>query len=332
MLYKYIILISVLVISLNQKLKSQPGIMGQISIDTTIWSPVAYLSLIPDFEDMYSMSYEMIIDKSVIDSSGRFSFNTQYLSDEDNLFRIHISKKSDPPASLIIGGKDENHFFLIANKRSQVFVKDTSESEFIKGIKISGYYPNHMLRQIDEIAGYLDTTSFNDSQAKTDLLRKAIFEKLRLYVDTCSNPLVSLYALYKGKFGRNYSQNQRYYNDFLTKWKGERSSYFVEFRKKISASDNKSALPIIIGALLFIIGFIACFAWFKLYRKRRNILRDLSVQERKIYALILEGKSNKEMSDILKISLSTVKSHVNNIYSKLDVNSRKDLLNLNIDK
>lgn len=332
MMFKYTFLFLVLIISLNQKLKSQPGLKGQISIDTTIWSPVAYLSLIPDFDNMYSMSYEMIIDKSVIDSFGRFSFNTQYLSDEDNLFRIHISKKSDPPATLIIGGKDENHFFLIANKRSLVIIKDTSKSEFIKGIKIDGYYPNHMLQQIDEMAGYLDTTSFNDSQAKTNLLRKAIFEKLRHYTDTCSNPLVSLYALYKGKFERNYSQNQQFYKDFLAKWEGEQSSYFIEFRKKIPISNNKIVLPVVIGSLFFIIGFFISFAKFKLFKKNRNVLQDLSVQERKIYALILEGKSNKEMSDILKISLSTVKSHVNNIYSKLDVNSRKEILNLNIDR
>jgi DNA-binding CsgD family transcriptional regulator len=58
----------------------------------------------------------------------------------------------------------------------------------------------------------------------------------------------------------------------------------------------------------------------------------LSVQERKVYALILEGKSNMEISDILIISLSTVKSHVNNVYSKPDVISRKDILTLNVNK
>jgi DNA-binding CsgD family transcriptional regulator len=46
----------------------------------------------------------------------------------------------------------------------------------------------------------------------------------------------------------------------------------------------------------------------------------------------MEGKSNKEISDILLIGLSTVKSHVNSIYSKLGINSRKDVLNLNLDK
>lgn len=328
--FKYIFLFLVLIISLNQQSQSQPGIRGRISLDTTEWAPVAYLSLIPEFDDMYSISYQMIIDKSVIDQSGNFSFNTQYLSDEDNLFRIHIARKYDPPASLIIGGKDENHFFLIANKRSQVMVEDTGKSELMRGIKISGYYPNQQLQQIDALAGYLDTMSFSDSQAKTELIRNAISEKLRLYADTCSNPLISLYALHKSRFEKNYPVNQQYYNNFLTKWEKERSSYFVEFRKRIPVQSH-SVLNIVAAVLLIVIGYFACFSIIKFSKRRKNILKDLSVQERKIYALILEGKSNKEISDYMKISLSTVKSHVNSIYSKLDVNSRKEILNLNSD-
>jgi DNA-binding NarL/FixJ family response regulator len=45
----------------------------------------------------------------------------------------------------------------------------------------------------------------------------------------------------------------------------------------------------------------------------------------------MNGKSNKEISDELNIGLSTVKSHVNRIYSKLEIKSRKDILNLNIE-
>jgi DNA-binding CsgD family transcriptional regulator len=327
------LLFTVLLLSVNHKLSSQPGITGQIKIDTAIWAPTAYLSLIPDFDELNTMSNEMIIDKTNIDKSGNFHFNTQYLPEQDNFFRIHISKKNDPPASLIIGGKDENHFFLIANNKSTVTIRDTCSSNFIRGIIIEGYYPNRLLRQIDETASYLDTTSFAGSPVKTELIKSAIFDKLRFYADTCSNPLVGLYALYKSKFEKNYPVNQQYYNNFLTKWKKEQSSYFIEFRKKIPKSeDNRAKFPFLISAIFLIIGFLVCLAYFRFSKKDQNLLRDLSVQERKIFAMIMEGKSNKEISDTLAIGLSTVKSHVNNIYSKLGINSRKDALNLNLDK
>jgi len=316
----------------SQNLISQQGIKGQIVIDSTIWSPVAYLSLISDFDKMNTMTNEMIIEKADIDQAGRFSFSTKFLPKEDKLFRIHIAKRSDPPASLIIGGRDENYIFIIANSNSQVFIKDTSNTELFGEAKIGGYYPNQMLQQIDEISSYLDTTNFNGSPIKAELVRSAIFENLRIYADTCSNPLIALYALYKSNFWENYSMNQKYYKNFLTKWKHERSTYFNEFRKQIQIPENYGkGFLLLIGSLLFIGGFLVCYVILNRFKKKLNPLRDLSVQERKIFSLILEGKSNKEISDSLNIGLSTVKSHVNSIYSKLDINSRKDILNLNLD-
>ena len=104
-------------------LHSQPGIFGKLSIDTTVWAPTAYLSFIPDLESLYTISNEMIIDRAEISDSGSFVFDTKYLTDEDVLLRFHISKKGDLPASLIIGGKDENHFFFVANRKSRIINK-----------------------------------------------------------------------------------------------------------------------------------------------------------------------------------------------------------------
>lgn len=333
MYYKVIILFFILANFFNQNLKSQPGIKGHITIDTSIWAPVAYLSLITDFDEMYTLTSEMILDTAYIKKNGEFKFNTNYLPDGDNLLRIHVCKKNSPPVSLIIGGDDENHFFIIANNKSQSIFSGTSQPGLFKDIRFEGYYPNQMLQQINKIANYLDTTSFNGSQIKIELIRNAIFDKLRHYADTCSNPIVSLYALYKSKFEKDYSVNQLFYKNFLLKWKQERSTYFIEFRKKIPGFKNNGIwLNCLIGAVCIIIGFLLSLAYLKLFKKNQNLLRNLSVQERKILALIFEGKSNKEISEILNIGLSTVKSHVNKVYSKLDINSRKDVLNLNLDK
>ncbi|EIX7635406.1 response regulator transcription factor, partial [Listeria monocytogenes] len=44
--------------------------------------------------------------------------------------------------------------------------------------------------------------------------------------------------------------------------------------------------------------------------------------ENEILLLIAEGKSNQEIADELFITLKTVKTHVSNILSKLDVQDR----------
>jgi DNA-binding CsgD family transcriptional regulator len=54
----------------------------------------------------------------------------------------------------------------------------------------------------------------------------------------------------------------------------------------------------------------------------------ISKREREIIELILKGKSNKEIEDILCISFSTVKNHIYNVYQKMGINSRGQLMHL----
>jgi DNA-binding CsgD family transcriptional regulator len=53
----------------------------------------------------------------------------------------------------------------------------------------------------------------------------------------------------------------------------------------------------------------------------------ISNREREIMELILQGKSNKEIEDVLFISYNTVKNHIYNLYQKLGVKSRGQLIN-----
>jgi DNA-binding CsgD family transcriptional regulator len=54
--------------------------------------------------------------------------------------------------------------------------------------------------------------------------------------------------------------------------------------------------------------------------------RQISKREREIMELILQGKSNKEIEDSLYISYNTVKNHVYNLYQKLGVKSRGQMI------
>ena len=49
---------------------------------------------------------------------------------------------------------------------------------------------------------------------------------------------------------------------------------------------------------------------------------ELSTRELEVLQLIVEGKSNPEIADILYLSLSTVKTNVKSIMNKLAVNDR----------
>ncbi len=62
---------------------------------------------------------------------------------------------------------------------------------------------------------------------------------------------------------------------------------------------------------------------FELFREN---LRTLTSKEQEIFELYLEGKSAKDIMELLCISENTLKYHNRNIYSKLGVASRKELL------
>jgi DNA-binding NarL/FixJ family response regulator len=57
---------------------------------------------------------------------------------------------------------------------------------------------------------------------------------------------------------------------------------------------------------------------------REDLLTLLTSKEILILRLLAEGKTNKEIAAAQFIELSTVKTHVNNIYTKLSIGNRKE--------
>lgn len=57
-------------------------------------------------------------------------------------------------------------------------------------------------------------------------------------------------------------------------------------------------------------------------KKSPQLYEDLTAREHEVLLLIAKGKSNKEIADELFITLKTVKTHVSNILSKLQVEDR----------
>ncbi|MFS0613284.1 response regulator [Lederbergia ruris] len=58
------------------------------------------------------------------------------------------------------------------------------------------------------------------------------------------------------------------------------------------------------------------------HQGKRSLHEDLTSREMEILTLMTQGKTNKEMADELFIALKTVKTHVSNILSKLEVQDR----------
>ena len=64
------------------------------------------------------------------------------------------------------------------------------------------------------------------------------------------------------------------------------------------------------------------------WKRRWTKKFSLTEREKEMLRLLLQGKSNKEISALTYVSTETVKSHLQNIYKKLDVRSRLEAVTL----
>ncbi len=71
---------------------------------------------------------------------------------------------------------------------------------------------------------------------------------------------------------------------------------------------------------------LSAFRLSKLIKTDDGLIERLSERELEVLRFIAAGLSNKKIMEELFISLSTVKTHIRNIYSKLYVHSRTEAI------
>lgn len=303
-----------------------PGtISGHIALDKT-WERTIFLSYIKTFDDMYLISPDMIISKAAIDSFGYFKFDIRFIPEEESLFRLHLTKKGNSPASLIIGGNDENHMFLIANNRSVITLNANSPYPPFKNVTFNKSKHNTEFQKVTSLVYLMKDSASRASSITRQFIEHNLNKALLSIADTSSTPLVSLYAVYNSNFELNYHLNENFYKSYLSKWKSRKDSYFKSFKEKLNLPNTSNyAVIFTLGSSCFLlIGFFIG----KSSKKKRNKIEKLSIQERKIFELLKHGATNQEISDAHNIGISTVKTHVSNIYAKLNVKSRRDIMNI----
>lgn len=305
--------------------KTYTQISGKLAIDET-WDSKVFLSYIPTYDDMFFMSNEMIIAEAEIDSLGYFKFDIDFLPKGENLYRLHLAKKRNTRANLIIGGKEENHFFFIISPPSKIEFTCSSKYPPFKNIIFKNSRDNTTFQQISDMVYIADSIASESSAAKRQLIEKQLQNDLLSIADTSSNFLVGLYAIYKSKFEYNYRSNVDFYESYVKKWENEKNAYFDAFVKKLPKHNYSNFNVIIVSTAVTLLVLI--FFVFKFWLDPNRRIKKLSIQERKVYDLLLQGNTNQDIANYLNIGLSTVKSHVSSIYSKLNIKSRKEISNV----
>lgn len=107
-------------------------------------------------------------------------------------------------------------------------------------------------------------------------------------------------------------------------------STFNNEQSKITIIDlrnnNEVNYLLFVGLFIFIISFVLFIVKYYSTINKVNERNVLTPKENEILALIEKGYSNKDISNELFISVSTVKTHINNIFKKKKVAKREDLI------
>jgi DNA-binding CsgD family transcriptional regulator len=314
-----------------------------------------YLSIIEDYRKMDGVYAEQIIAQTKPDSTGYFSFSGDILESKNKIYSIHIDKCSEENQAInhFNGHCDESQSMqFIAKNTDTIEFPLSYDKEMFCEINSSNPKTNAIFR-IDSLKNEM---RFAYSEVKNEVSKKLNDKKwlrtLQNFGKKLNDPLaeVAIYAYLSDRTGllhRCYLEDlatNNYYQNLSERLESKypNSTYTKQYNNELEADlylvhayQNKSGgfnWTILIYILLFISILTNIFLLYQ-NRKRKfateiDLKDKLSKQEQVVLDLILQNKSNKDIAESLFLSLSTIKTHINNIYKKLDVASREEVKSL----
>jgi len=338
-------------IAFGIQLQAQYRFEGKLT-DDAIGNTV-YLSIIEDFRKLARVYPEQIFKKTQSDSLGHFVFEGNNISSNNGIYRIHIDECNE-------GNLNSDHYFtkcensksvlFIANNRDSIFFERTFENEMFCDLRSTNPKSDAFLQLDAEKEEMIFDFSEFRSEANRKLNTKKWFGRLQQFGAQFNEPLAELYAFdfLSDRRNETYSYylndvvNNSYYSALAERLESSypNSSYTTLYKQEIAidqqlrstSNNSRFPWPWLVGLTLLL--SLAMNVYYLSIQKsmhgkaKEKSLEKLSPQEQKIIALIKEDKTNKEIASILFISVSTVKTHINNLYKKLGVTTREEIKQL----
>jgi len=319
------------------------------SIEDEKWNGEAYLSIVDDYRKISGVHSEQIINKTTI-IDNFFEFKGNNLDVKNKIYRIHVDNCKD-------GEQNASHFdghcansqeiLFVANNKDTIDLPISGDNQMFCSIQ-STNQKSAVFFQIDSLKELMryDYGNFR-SEANRKLNNTKWFTTFQEFGEELNEPLAELYIynFLSDRSGDLYSyyvqdlKSNNYYNKLLDRLETTypNSVYTNQYKDElfsdtyIRSTSSEIYIPysIILLVLSVLLNF---FFWYKLKKikqdKKHNLTAQLTKQEQKIVELILQDKTNKEIASEVFVSLSTVKTHINNLYKKLNLQSRDELKSL----
>lgn len=300
-------------------LSAQTVISGELNIEEELYEPKVHLAKL-NVDYIEDFRFAKPVTWTALKKDGSFSFDKKHLSDKNAVYRIYVNRVEtaliDTLASgaTFIASKSDNVYFHKSEKPFEKY-NNTNEADQ-EWKKLQAFETELLQSQLAHVEGEKQFQSYAKDSLRILMVKLIGVKQLEQ----------------KGLLEQDISKNSGFYLALLTELEESEipieNYLFLENQLAFLTKDiveEKYAWSKIIN---FILGFVVVgLAGFVVAKRRKKpVLVSLSRQERNIQNLIAQGKSNKEIANELFISLSTVKTHITNIYGKLKVSNRQELL------
>jgi len=333
--------------------KAQYSFSGYI--EPNEWQNTVYLSIVEDYRKISGVYAEQIIAKTTADTTGYFEFKGNMLDTKNRIYRIHVDKCSEDT-------QDANHFnghcsdskeiIFIANNTDILKLPFSFENQVFCDINSTNDKANAFVR-IDSLKADM-RFAYGEfrSEANRKLNNKKWFKTLQDFGKSLNEPLAELY-IYSYLSDRTSDLHSYYVEDLKTnnfyenlnlrlsanypeatytkQYDNELNSDLYMLNSKVESKKDFNWFYVILGLLIASVFLNIYLILQKKKNKKQSfesLKQKLSKQERVVLDLILQNKTNKDIAEALFISVSTIKTHTNSIYKKLEVQSREEVKSL----
>lgn len=323
--------------------KAEYEISGQVNLSDS-WQHQIFLATIPKLDDYYNANPEDIIQVGKINEDGTFVISGNNLPLEHRYYRLYLIKKenSEFDACLYVREDDHNFIHLILDNNTKLDIStDPNHFAPFGNYDVIGDDQNMDLRNLSVLvfpSFYFYKIKFpSELQFSQEKMNRDLFA----FADSSAHSLVSLAAILNTDMDKYFHVETDKYLAMEDRLKSDmpEHNYSKDYFKKMRYfGDNelvKNKIPfwgyLLVGGLIG-----SLFLSYLKNRKLDSLLKakneqtnnaqqpSLTNQEQKILAYISAGKSNKEIASELFVELSTVKTHINKLYAKLEVSNRAE--------
>ena len=309
-----------------------------------------YLSLIEDYRKTHGVYPDQVVAMSQPDSLGFFFFEGDYLPAANRIYRIHVDQCDEADANGHFLGHclNSKQLIFVANNRDTLSLPLGFEQQLFCEIVSTNTAASALMRVDSVMQDMAYDMGPQPSVAARKLKAEKWIKDLQETAKNSNEPLAELYAYgiisdRTGELREQYLKGvsgSPYYQTLLSRLRTEQADapftkqFETELRQDASGpSVPTEPIPAWAYVLLAICG-ISLFLNMHYIKTIRGLkakpvtFTKLSSQEQKVLELIQRDKTNKEIAEALFVSVSTVKTHINNLYKKLGVQSREEVKQL----